>query len=77
MAAAMKATRATDKFGVPTSQEPCVSTSFLGAALMTGGAMATVAGALMYVLPGPGLPVLVLGLALMAAGVAVRTVGSR
>ncbi|WP_171111913.1 MULTISPECIES: hypothetical protein [Streptomyces] len=74
----MKATtRATDKFGVPTSQEPCVSTSFLGAALMSVGAMATVAGALLYVLPGPGLPVLVLGLALTAAGVAVRTVGSR
>ncbi|MFF3893065.1 hypothetical protein ACFYY3_07710 [Streptomyces sp. NPDC001812] len=49
----------------------------LGVVLMSVGAVATVAGALMYVLPGPGLPVLVTGLMLMAAGAAVRIIGGR
>lgn len=51
--------------------------SSLGVVLMSVGAVATVAGALMYVLPGPGLPVLVAGLMLMAAGAAVRIIGGR
>lgn len=39
-----------------------------GVVLMSVGAVATVTGALMYVVPGPGMPVLLLGLALMTAG---------
>ncbi|MFI8365367.1 hypothetical protein ACIGD1_35090 [Streptomyces sp. NPDC085612] len=42
-------------------------------ALAASGVVVTMAGAVMYVLPGPGpgpgLPVLVVGLALLAAGV--------
>ncbi|MEU6521636.1 hypothetical protein ABZ892_02020 [Streptomyces sp. NPDC046924] len=49
----------------------------LGTVLMSVGAVATVAGALMYVLPGPGLPVLLAGLALTAGGAAVRIIGGR
>ncbi|MBL3666720.1 hypothetical protein JL475_12100 [Streptomyces sp. M2CJ-2] len=49
----------------------------LGVVLMSVGAVATVAGALMYVLPGPGLPVLLAGLALTAGGAAVRITGGR
>ncbi|MDX3522557.1 MULTISPECIES: hypothetical protein [Streptomyces] len=51
--------------------------SITGVVLMSVGAVATVTGALMYVLPGPGFPVLILGLALMAAGAAVRITGSK
>lgn len=51
--------------------------SSLGVALMSIGAAATVTGALMYVLPGPGLPILVLGLILMATGAVVRIAGRR
>lgn len=51
--------------------------SSIGVVLMSAGAAATVAGALMYVLPGPGLPVLVAGATVMAAGAAVRIVGGR
>jgi len=54
-----------------------VNNSSMGVALMSVGAVAAVAGALMYVLPGPGLPVLVMGLALVAAGAALRVVSSR
>ncbi|MFD6322814.1 hypothetical protein ACFWOL_08040 [Streptomyces sp. NPDC058442] len=60
-----------------TGQETLVNNSFLSVVLMSVGAVATVAGALMYVLPGPGLPVLVAGLMLMAAGAAVRIIGGR
>ncbi|WP_406354200.1 hypothetical protein OH738_24760 [Streptomyces hirsutus] len=51
--------------------------SSLGVVLMSVGAVATMAGALMYVLPGPGLPVLLAGLALTACGAAVRITGGR
>ncbi|WP_248503613.1 hypothetical protein [Streptomyces sp. D2-8] len=54
-----------------------MSKSSTGVALMSAGAAATVAGALMYVLPGPGLPVLVLGLVLMGIGATVRILGRR
>ncbi|MFD5495053.1 hypothetical protein ACTWJ9_20425 [Streptomyces sp. GDS52] len=60
-----------------TGQEMLVNNSSLGVVLMSAGAVATVAGALMYVLPGPGLPVLMLGLALMVGGAAVRITGGR
>ncbi|GGZ20182.1 hypothetical protein [Streptomyces poonensis] len=49
-----------------------MSKSSAGVALMSVGAVATVIGALMYVLPGPGLPVLLLGLAILIAGAAVK-----
>ncbi|MFE1734459.1 hypothetical protein ACFW6X_30670 [Streptomyces bacillaris] len=51
-----------------------MNNSSMGVVLMSVGAVATVAGALMYVLPGPGLPVLLIGLALMAAGAVLRIV---
>ncbi|RPK88803.1 MULTISPECIES: hypothetical protein [Streptomyces] len=51
-----------------------MNNSSMGVVLMSIGAVATVAGALMYVLPGPGLPVLLVGLALMAAGAVVRII---
>ncbi|MFD3650656.1 hypothetical protein ACFWVT_20300 [Streptomyces cyaneofuscatus] len=51
--------------------------SSMGVVLMSAGAVATVAGALMHVLPGPGLPLLVAGPVLLAAGAAVRIVGGR
>ncbi|MGW0610449.1 hypothetical protein [Streptomyces sp. NPDC002788] len=54
-----------------------MSMSSLGVALMSIGGATTVTGALMYVLPGPGLPVLVLGLILTATGAVVRTAGRR
>ncbi|MFH8880516.1 hypothetical protein [Streptomyces californicus] len=54
-----------------------MNNSSMGVVLMSVGAVATVAGALMYVLPGPGLPVLLAGLALMAAGAVIRVFSSR
>ncbi|CAL9441303.1 hypothetical protein [Streptomyces sp. enrichment culture] len=48
----------------------------VGGALIAVGAVAVMAGVLMYVLPGPGLPVLVVGTVLTAAGAAVRLLGS-
>ncbi|MFD5663179.1 hypothetical protein [Streptomyces hirsutus] len=54
-----------------------MNNSSLGVVLMSVGAVATVAGALMYVLPGPGFPVLLAGLALTACGAAVRITGGR
>ncbi len=51
-----------------------MNNSSMGVVLMSVGAVATAAGALMYVLPGPGLPVLLIGLALMAAGAVLRIV---
>ncbi|MEF9886720.1 hypothetical protein [Streptomyces sp. P9-A4] len=47
----------------------------VGVVVMSIGAVLTVAGAAMYVLPGPGLPVLLLGLAGIAAGAVVRFAG--
>ncbi|MEU3946198.1 hypothetical protein [Streptomyces sp. NPDC029526] len=46
-----------------------------GGALIALGAVGVLAGVLMYVLPGPGLPVLVAGAVLTAAGSAVRLLG--
>ncbi|OBQ48474.1 hypothetical protein A4U61_25535 [Streptomyces sp. H-KF8] len=60
-----------------TGQETRVNSPSLGVVLMSVGAVVTVAGALMYVLPGPGLPVLLTGLAVTAAGAAVRITGGR
>lgn len=54
-----------------------MSKSSASVALMSVGAVAIVAGALMYVLPGPGFPFLILGLTLTAAGAALRIAGSR
>ncbi|MFE9923240.1 hypothetical protein ACFYQA_17140 [Streptomyces sp. NPDC005774] len=54
-----------------------MSVSSVSFAVMSTGAVATVAGALLYVLPGPGFPVLALGLTLMVAGAAVRISGRR
>ncbi|WP_432073835.1 hypothetical protein [Streptomyces wuyuanensis] len=50
-----------------------------GAALAAGGTALTLAGAAMYVLPGPGLPVLAIGLAALITGLVVMaaTRGSR
>jgi hypothetical protein len=42
----------------------------LGAVLAITGALLTLAGAALYVLPGPGLPLLVLGLTTLTAGLA-------
>ncbi|MDV9189135.1 hypothetical protein R6L23_13105 [Streptomyces sp. SR27] len=47
----------------------------VGVVVMSIGAVLAVAGAAMYVLPGPGLPVLLLGLAGIAAGAVVRFAG--
>ncbi|AIS01826.1 putative membrane protein [Streptomyces glaucescens] len=46
-----------------------------GILVMSAGAALTVAGAAMYVLPGPGLPLLALGLAAVAAGAALWLTG--
>lgn len=54
-----------------------MSESQVGLVFIPAGGVVTVAGAAMYVLPGPGLPVLLLGLALLAAGAVVRVVGKR
>ncbi|MFJ9005406.1 hypothetical protein [Streptomyces canus] len=47
----------------------------VGVLVMSIGVALTAAGAAMYVLPGPGLPVLLLGLAAFVAGVAVWFIG--
>ncbi|MFJ6636470.1 PGPGW domain-containing protein [Streptomyces sp. NPDC091376] len=52
-----------------------MSQSQIGITLMSIGAVLTVAGAAMYVLPGPGLPVLVVGLVFLAAGAVARRAG--
>ncbi|MFH8803931.1 hypothetical protein ACH4F6_30775 [Streptomyces sp. NPDC017936] len=48
-----------------------------GTALTAAGALLSLAGAALYVLPGPGFPVLVLGLAALTAGVVVLAVTRR
>ncbi|CAL9541575.1 hypothetical protein SUDANB106_04266 [Streptomyces sp. enrichment culture] len=52
-----------------------MSLSRIGIVLMSTGAVVTVLGAAMYVLPGPGLPALSLGLLLLASGAAMRAIG--
>ncbi|WP_338675160.1 hypothetical protein V1460_20865 [Streptomyces sp. SCSIO 30461] len=51
--------------------------SRLGVVLMAVGAVLTVAGAAMYVLPGPGLPVISLGPLVLAAGAVLRVVSRK
>jgi hypothetical protein len=50
------------------TQEQPMSERRIGTVLAAVGAPLTLAGALMYVLPGPGFPVLVIGMALLATG---------
>ncbi|MFE1927504.1 hypothetical protein ACFW91_33740 [Streptomyces asoensis] len=52
-----------------------MSQSRVGILVMSIGVALTAAGAAMYVLPGPGLPVLLLGLAAVVAGAAVWFIG--
>lgn len=52
-----------------------MSQSRVGVLLMSIGVALTAAGAAMYVLPGPGFPVLLLGLAAVVAGAAVWFIG--
>ncbi|MFF4428149.1 hypothetical protein ACFYZ4_03160 [Streptomyces sp. NPDC001513] len=47
----------------------------IGMTLTAIGAAVTVAGAAMYVLPGPGLPFLMLCLLLLVAGIATTVLG--
>ncbi|MBG0852765.1 hypothetical protein I2W78_13180 [Streptomyces spinoverrucosus] len=49
----------------------------ISAALAAGGAVLTAAGAAMYVLPGPGFPVLVVGLAALTTGLVMAAAGHR
>lgn len=48
----------------------------IGIVLATAGAVLSLTGAAMYVLPGPGLPVLVIGLAALTTGL-VMTAATR
>ncbi|WP_328743887.1 hypothetical protein OHT57_00995 [Streptomyces sp. NBC_00285] len=52
-----------------------MSQSRVGVLVMSIGVALTAAGAAMYVLPGPGLPVLLMGLAAVVAGGAVWFIG--
>ena len=54
-----------------------MSQSRVGVLVMSIGVALTAAGAAMYVLPGPGLPVLLLGLAALVAGAAVWFIGRK
>ncbi|MGW4725308.1 hypothetical protein [Streptomyces sp. S1] len=49
----------------------------VGAVVMSVGVVLAVVGAAMYVLPGPGLPVLLLGLAAVVAGAALWITGRK
>ncbi|MEU9279704.1 hypothetical protein [Streptomyces sp. NPDC048341] len=49
----------------------------IGTMLAAVGAPLTLAGALMYVLPGPGFPVLVIGLAVLITGLVMVAAGHR
>jgi hypothetical protein len=48
----------------------------IGTVLATGGALLSLAGAARYVLSGPGLPVLIIGLAALTSGI-VMTAATR
>ncbi|SDC73968.1 hypothetical protein [Streptomyces prasinopilosus] len=48
-----------------------------GTALAVGGALLSLTGAALYVLPGPGLPVLATGLATLTAGLLTRATSRR
>ncbi|MEH0419960.1 hypothetical protein [Streptomyces sp. B21-083] len=58
------------------TQEQRISERRIGSALAAVGAPLTLAGALMYVLPGPGFPVLVIGLALLITGLVMVAAGN-
>ncbi|MFF7969379.1 hypothetical protein ACFZC3_29005 [Streptomyces sp. NPDC007903] len=49
----------------------------IGTILATAGTPLTLAGALMYVLPGPGFPVLVIGLATLITGLVMTATTPR
>ncbi|CAL9671540.1 hypothetical protein SUDANB15_07431 (plasmid) [Streptomyces sp. enrichment culture] len=49
----------------------------IGVILAAAGTPLTLAGALMYVLPGPGLPVLVIGLTTLIAGLVMTATTRR
>ncbi|GAA2258833.1 hypothetical protein GCM10010145_34000 [Streptomyces ruber] len=49
----------------------------IGTFLATAGALLTLVGAALYVLPGPGAPVLVTGLAALITGLVINTAGRR
>ncbi|MET9323869.1 hypothetical protein ABZX75_27375 [Streptomyces sp. NPDC003038] len=48
-----------------------MSETWMGIVLASAGALTTMAGAALYVLPGPGIPVLAVGVAFLFAGVAI------
>ncbi|MFF9981270.1 hypothetical protein [Streptomyces erythrochromogenes] len=58
-------------------QEHPMSERRIGTVLTAVGAPLTVAGVAMYFLPGPGFPVLVIGLALLVTGLAMTFAGRR
>jgi hypothetical protein len=66
---------------MPSPQEPeeeqRMSARRIQAVLVAVGVPLTLAGALMYVLPGPGLPVLVIGVALLITGLVMAATGHR
>lgn len=59
------------------SKEPTVSERQIGKVLAAIGAPLTLAGVAMYFLPGPGVPVLIIGLALLITGLAMTAAGRR
>jgi hypothetical protein len=66
---------------MPSPQEPeeeqRMSARRIQAVLVAVGVPLTLAGALMYVLPGPGFPVLVIGVALLITGLVMAATGHR
>ncbi|GGX44765.1 hypothetical protein [Streptomyces chryseus] len=48
-----------------------MSETWIGIALASAGALTTMAGAALYVLPGPGIPLLTVGIACPVTGVAI------
>ncbi|ONI53160.1 hypothetical protein DDV98_15955 [Streptomyces sp. IB2014 011-12] len=54
-----------------------MTTPAMGLVLMSAGAVATAAGALLYILPGPGLPLLMAGPVLLGVGAVVRALSRR
>lgn len=48
-----------------------MSETWIGIALASAGALTTMAGAALYLLPGPGIPVIAAGIAFLVTGVAM------
>ncbi|MET9852104.1 hypothetical protein ABZY57_03975 [Streptomyces sp. NPDC006450] len=67
---------ARDTPAAPSKEEP-VSERQIGRVLAAMGAPLTLAGAAMYFLPGPGFPVLIIGLSLLLTGLAMAAAGHR